>query len=121
MVKHNELGKKGEEIAERHLLSRGFKVLEKNWRYGRDEIDIVATIDHWLVIVEVKTRTSDLFGEPETAVTPGKQRSIIRAAEGYIIAKDYKGETRFDVIGILFDHGKIRLNHIEDAFLPRLK
>ncbi len=120
MAKHNQLGKTGEEIAAKHLLGKGYSILERNWYYSHDEIDIIASHGDWLVIVEVKTRTSDQFGEPETSVTPSKQKALIRAAEGYIMEKDYKGETRFDVIGILLDHGKIQLNHIEDAFLPRL-
>jgi putative endonuclease len=118
MAKHNDLGKNGENIAANYLLRSGFTILERNWRYNRDELDIIAQDDQWLVIVEVKTRTSAWFGEPEMAVTPLKQRSMIRAAEGYIREKDYKGETRFDVIGILFDKEKVYMNHIRDAFLP---
>jgi putative endonuclease len=118
MAKHNDLGKNGENIAANYLLRSGYEILARNWRYNRDEIDIIAKSGDWLVIVEVKTRTSAWFGEPEMAVTPNKQRSIIRAAEGYIRETDYKGETRFDVIGILFDKQDIQLNHIEDAFLP---
>ncbi len=118
MAKHNELGKNGENIAANYLLRSGYEIQVRNWRYNRDEIDIIAKSGNWLVIVEVKTRTSAWFGEPETAVTPAKQRSIIRAAEGYIRETDYKGETRFDVIGILFDKQEIQLNHIRDAFLP---
>lgn len=118
MAKHNELGKNGENIAVKSLLEKGYTILERNWRFSRDEIDIIARDGDWLVIVEVKTRTSAWFGEPETAVTRAKQRSLIRAAEEYILEHDYQGETRFDVIGILFDHQHVRLNHIQDAFLP---
>lgn len=118
MAKHNELGKNGENVAVTYLLRKGYIILERNWRFSRDEIDIIAKDRDWLVIVEVKTRTSAWFGEPEMAVTRSKQKALVRAAEGYIQEKDYKGETRFDVIGILFDNGKVELNHIEDAFLP---
>ncbi len=118
MATHNDLGKNGENIAANYLLKSGYEILARNWRYNRDEIDIIAKSGEWLVIVEVKTRTSAWFGEPEMAVTPLKQRSMVRAAEGYIKEQDYKGETRFDVIGILFDKEKVSLNHIRDAFLP---
>lgn len=120
MAQHNDLGKLGEDLAAKHIETLGYPVLARNWRNGRDEIDIIARDGEWLVIVEVKTRTSEYFGEPETAVTPAKQKSLVRAAEAYIFATDYRGETRFDVIGILLDHGKVRLNHIIDAFTPRL-
>ena len=118
MATHNDLGKNGENIAASYLLKNGFTILERNWRSGRDEIDIIATDSDLLVIVEVKTRTSAWFGEPETAVTVAKQRSLLRAAEAYILEKNYRGETRFDVVGILFDKQQISLNHIKDAFLP---
>lgn len=121
MAKHNELGKLGEDLATKHLEEKGYRIIARNWRFGRDELDIIATFREWLVITEVKTRTTDRFGEPEVAVTPAKQRSIIKAAEGYIFETNYRGETRFDVIGILLGNGKVIINHIEDAFLPRMK
>ncbi len=120
MAEHNELGKLGEDLAAKHIEKLGYPILARNWRNGHDEIDIIARDGEWLVIVEVKTRTSEYFGEPETAVTTAKQKSLVRAAEAYIFAHDFRGETRFDVIGILLDHGKINLNHIIDAFTPRL-
>ena len=118
MAEHNDLGKNGENVAANYLLRNGYVILERNWRYNRDEIDIIARDQEWLVIVEVKTRTSAWFGEPETSVTPSKQRSLVRAAEGYIQERNFRGETRFDVIGVLFDKRQISLNHIKDAFLP---
>lgn len=120
MAKHNELGKAGEEIAAGHLERRGYRILARNWRIHRDELDIIAKKDGKLIVVEVKTRSTAQFGEPETAVTPGKIRSIVRATEEYIMMTDYNGETQFDVIGILLGEGKMQMNHIEDAFSPRL-
>ncbi|NVO19899.1 MAG: YraN family protein [Bacteroidetes bacterium] len=118
MATHNDLGKNGENIAANYLTRKGYQIIKRNWRYNRDEIDIIAKDGDWLVIVEVKTRTSDWFGEPEMAVTRTKQQSLVRAAQGYIMETDFKGETRFDVIGILFDKQQVKLNHVEDAFLP---
>ncbi len=120
MAQHNELGKYGEELAAQHLLKKGYQILRRNWHAGHDEIDIIAKDGDWLVIVEVKTRTSEYAGEPETAVTKTKQKSLVRAAEAFIHEIDHPGETRFDVIGILIEKGEYELNHIEDAFVPRM-
>ena len=120
MAEHNDLGKTGEDLAEKHLVQLGYKILQRNWHHGHDEIDIIALDGDWLVVVEVKTRTTDLFGEPEMEVKPAKQKAIVRTTEAYIQLTDYKGDTRFDVIGILLGGGKQILNHIEDAFLPGL-
>lgn len=120
MAQHNELGKKGEELAENHLRKLGYQIMARNWHHGHEELDIVALEGQNLVVVEVKTRTADYFGEPEMEVKPAKQRSIVRATEAYIIENDYQGETRFDVIGILLGKGKMELKHIKDAFMARL-
>ena len=122
MAEHNELGKKGEEHAKNYLQQKGFSILHTNWRFGKDEIDIIA-IDkekNQLVIVEVKTRMSDYFGEPEIAVTKAKQKFLIRATEVFIMQKNIEQETRFDVIAITVVSGKFKLNHIENAFYPTL-
>jgi len=120
MADHNELGKIGEDLAEKHLQRIGYKILQRNWRFGHDELDIIARDGEWLVVVEVKTRTTDLFGEPEMEVKPAKQRSIVRTTDAYIQFSDFKGETRFDVIGILLGGGKVVLNHVKDAFMARM-
>ncbi len=120
MADHNELGKIGEDLAEKHLRRIGYKILQRNWHFGHDELDIIARDGEWLVIVEVKTRTSNQFGEPEMEVKPAKQRSIVRTADAYIQLANFNGETRFDVIGILLGGGKVELNHIKDAFMARM-
>ena len=68
MAKHYDLGKKGEEIAANYLAEKGYKIIARNWRFGKDEIDIIAEHDNFLVIIEVKTRSSSDYGEPEEAV-----------------------------------------------------
>jgi putative endonuclease len=80
MAEHNELGKQGEEIAQQHLSDKGYKILQCNWRFGSEEIDIIARKDNILVIVEVKTRQTNFFGEPEESVTKKKQKFLVRAA-----------------------------------------
>ena len=111
-----ELGRKGEELAANHLSGKGYKILERNWRRGRNEIDIIARDGNFVVIVEVKTRESNAFGEPEMSVTREKQKALIRAANSYILYKDIHDEVRFDIVSIIIGKGKEVINHIEDAF-----
>ncbi len=120
MAKHNILGKKGEEIAARYLAGKGYKILERNWRFGRDEIDIIAKDKETIVIIEVKTRSTDYFGRPEEAVTQRKQEFLIRAAEEYIIQKETDNELRFDIFTVIIEKQKQTIRHIEDAFYPTL-
>jgi len=120
MAKHNELGKRGEVIARTFLEAKGFDVLETNWRHEKDEIDIIA-IDHdELVIVEVKTRSTDYFGDPSEAVGKAKEEFIIRAAEAYIEIHDLNMDTRFDIISIITNNDGENIEHIKDAFYPEL-
>lgn len=118
MNKNLELGNKGEAFALHLLMSKGFKILERNWRFRKDEVDIIATDDQFLVIVEVKTRSTSYFGEPYTAVTKKKQGFLIRAANAYIEKQDIDLECRFDIISIVFAKDKPYVDHIEDAFYP---
>jgi putative endonuclease len=120
MAEHNELGKKGEEIALQHLIKNQYTILETNWRFGKDEIDIIAKLNEILVIVEVKTRSSNYLIEPELAVTKKKQRFLIRAANAYIDKKDLELETQFDIISIVVFPDRNELQHIDDAFYPTL-
>ena len=119
MASHNDLGKEGEQMAAAHLVKSGYKILEQNWHFGKEEIDIIARIGDELVIVEVKTRNSDFFGEPHEFVSKGKQNHMIRAAHAYVEKFDLDVEVRFDVIGIILNKSGQKLDHIEDAFQPR--
>jgi putative endonuclease len=121
MAEHNELGKQGEEIAVSHILKQGYKILDLNWRAGRNEIDIIARDKDFLVIIEVKSRSNDTFTEPEEAVTREKQQALIRAANAYIFRKNINLETRFDIISIIHNKNETRVNHLKDAFYPRLR
>lgn len=118
MIEKQELGRIGEEFALRLLVSKGYKILEKNWRFGKDEVDIIASNNQILIIVEVKTRSSSYFGEPYTAVNKKKQIFLIRAANAYIEKNDIDLECRFDIISIVFGSNKHQVEHIEDAFYP---
>ncbi|MEI7491523.1 MAG: YraN family protein [Bacteroidota bacterium] len=118
MSKSYDLGKKGEDLAAEYLLSKGYKILARNFRAGKAELDIVAFDGKTLVIVEVKTRNTNYFGEPEQWVTPSKQKLLIRAANAYVKLRAIKGEIRFDVISVIADEHGTEIRHIPDAFYP---
>ena len=101
----------------RHLRSLGFQILEMNYHYGRSEIDIIADDGGTLVFCEVKMRTNEEYGDPEYAITPGKQKKIRRVASGYLYEHEIKErECRFDVVAIRLNQGKPEINYIRNAF-----
>ena len=120
MLAAHELGKRGEELAASFLEEKGYIILATNFRAGKKELDIIARDGEVLVIVEVKTRNTGYFGEPEGFVTPAKQKLILRAANAYIKREKFNGETRFDVIALVTGDSGLRINHIRDAFYPTL-
>ena len=111
-------GDRGEEIAADLLMSKGFQIIERNYRYGRGEIDIIANDKDILVFIEVKTRKNLEFGPPETAITKNKQNQIRRIATAYLVEKEISDtDCRFDVVAILLKKNLPPLiNHIENAF-----
>ena len=119
-MKKNELGKKGEEIAGKLLIKKGYQILDRNWYHNSKEIDIIALGKDTLVIVEVKSRDHHFHVEPRDAVTEQKQRFLINAADAYIRKNELEFETRFDVISIVFYPGSHEIEHIEGAFYPTL-
>ena len=120
MSKHYDLGKKGEDLAARYLAGKGYQIIERNWRFGKDEIDIIAEYDNFLVIIEVKTRSTSYYGNPEEAVDEQKQRFIIRTANEYVMQKEINLEVRFDILSIVIESNKQTINHIEEAFYPTI-
>jgi len=119
MAEHNNLGRKGEELAKQHLENAGYEILDENWRFGKAEVDLIAYQNKTIIFVEVKTRTGNAFGEPEDFVDAAKQTLLVSAADKFIELMDFNGEVRFDIVAILFDQqGNYRLNHIQDAFWP---
>ncbi|MCK9203430.1 MAG: YraN family protein [Bacteroidales bacterium] len=121
MKNHITLGKEGEEAAVRHLEEKGYRILDRNWRWGRQEIDIIARTGPFIVFAEVKTRKSNYFSEPEDAVTKTKQRILMNVANAYVRYHKINLEVRFDVITILIQAGKQTVRHIEDAFYITLR
>lgn len=95
------LGREGEDRAARYLEKKGYKILERNFSAGGGEIDLIALHEGAVVFVEVKTRTTNAFGAPELAVTPQKQRRMVKAALSYIKRRNFhQVPCRFDVVAI---------------------
>lgn len=114
-------GNWGEEQAFALLVQSGLKVLERNWRYKRAEIDIIAKEDDILVFVEVKTRAYTAFGRPEEMVGRQKRKLLIDAAMAYMRSVGHEWEIRFDIVSVLGEPGKaFEIRHFRDAFFPGL-
>jgi putative endonuclease len=117
---NRDTGALGEELAATFLVSRGYRILERNFRCKGGEVDIVARDpkDKSLVFVEVKTRRGISYGVPQLAVTPFKQRQISKASLTWLSKNRlHDSNARFDVIAILLsDDGQHRVEHISNAF-----
>ncbi|MBZ0327918.1 MAG: YraN family protein [Altibacter sp.] len=116
MAYHNELGKIGEQLAADYLLRNGFAILKRNFVFDKAEIDIIAQKDNQVIIVEVKTRNSDYFGDPQDFVSKGKVKLLVKAANEYMIANDLDLEVRFDIISVLKNKTIESVEHFENAF-----
>ena len=117
MAEHNDLGNLAEELAATFLEKKGYKILVKNFRYQRGEIDIIAEFNNQIIIVEVKARGSDIFMEPQEAVTKTKIKSLVMVADFFMKDRNLNQEVRFDIIAVLPDEKrKLHITHLEDAF-----
>lgn len=118
MAKHLILGHQGEDIAARYLEEHGYNVLDRNWRSGHKELDLIVTKESVLVIVEVKTRTSTDYGDPWSFVDEKKIRRTVHAADAYIRLNRIDLDVRFDIVSISIEDGDFKVEHIEQAFFP---
>ena len=118
MAKHLILGREGEDIAARYLEEHGYTVLDRNWRSGHKELDLIVTDGNTLVFVEVKTRTSTEYGDPWTFVDDRKIRRIVNSADAYIRFRQVDMDVRFDIVSISIEDGVFKVEHIEQAFFP---
>lgn len=116
MAAHNDLGSKGEQTAVDFLIQKKYNILECNWRYKKAEIDIIALQHNTLAIVEVKTRSTDYFGNPQDFVNPKKIKLLTEAVNEYVISNNLDVEVRFDIIAIVTQNNKIQIEHLENAF-----
>jgi putative endonuclease len=113
-----DIGRRGEDLAADFLSQKGYRIVARNYRAGRGEIDLIGWWgERLLVFFEVKTRRSEAFGGPEEAVTPRKQRVLMRTAGAYMESIGYDWAVRFDVVAILLrDEVLLDIRHHEDAF-----
>ena len=113
---NKDIGNKGEEEAVNYLRGKGFHIITSNYRFKRNEIDIIAKIDDLLVFIEVKKRSTNKFGYPETFVNKHQTDRIMKASEEYQYQINWQGPIRFDIISIEVLSGKKEITHFEDAF-----
>lgn len=120
MAQHNDLGQWGEQVAEELLRAKGFAILFKNYRIGRLELDLVVQQQPFeIVVVEVKTRSSELWQDPISAVHKQKQRHLIRAGNHLLRRLNaLHTSVRFDLISVVGAPHDYKISHIEDAFYP---
>jgi len=117
MANHNDLGKKAEDLAVEFLQKKGYKILIRNFRYQKAEIDIIAEKDSLIIVIEVKARSTDAFNLPQEAVNKRKISLIVSATNHYLEEFKKDQEVRFDIISVLPDEkGKLVIEHITDAF-----
>jgi len=116
MAQHNELGKKGEQLAVDYLLEHNYDIIERNYRFDKAEVDIIAKKGTILAIIEVKTRSTKDFGNPEEFVKPKQIQRLVKAVDEYVTVNDLDVEIRFDIIAIVKNGKDYEVEHIEDAF-----
>lgn len=118
MAAHNELGKWGEDLAASFLKEKGYQIIERDWKSGHHDLDIVAKDGNTLVIVEVKTRRNRLFGDPEEAIDYKKRKSLQSAINHYVKTHRFGSIVRFDIISIVGTIGsQPEIDHIIDVAL----
>jgi putative endonuclease len=116
-MEKKELGKKGEEVALRFLKRKGYRIIETNYVCKLGEMDLIAKEKDTLVFIEVKTRTSMMFGPPQLAVNPSKQRQLSKVALNFLKEKKLEDvKARFDVVAILLGQKGEEIELIRNAF-----
>ena len=116
-----EKGEKGEQLAVDYLVKNNYTIIERNWRFLKGEIDIICEKNNLLIIVEVRTRGTYDFGNPEEFVSRKQQKLIVNTAHEFIVRRTIEKETRFDIVSILLKEDySFELEHLEDAFGPTL-
>ena len=116
-----DLGKRGEDVALEYLLRRGMKLLERNWRSGHKELDLVMEEERFIRIVEVRSRNFPAQIDPFESVDTAKRKKIIQAAKGFVAANRSRirgKEVVFDVVSILFNGELFKVEYIREAFAP---
>ena len=116
MAKHNELGKKGEQMAVDFLLVKGYNIIARNYRFDKAEVDIIARQQDILAIIEVKARSTADFGDPQDFVKPKQIKNLVKAVDEYVTVNNLDVEVRFDIIAITKKEKDYSVEHLENAF-----
>lgn len=116
MALHNELGKKGEQLAVDFLIKKGYTIVQRNYRFQKAEVDIIAQLKDTLAIVEVKTRSTVDFGNPQDFVKPKQIQRLVKAVDEYVNVNKLDVEVRFDIIAIVRQDKGFTIEHLENAF-----
>jgi putative endonuclease len=116
MARHNDLGILGERLAIEYLMEKGYVILKRNFRFEKHEIDIIAKHKQFLVVVEVKTRSTSKFGEPQDFVKPQQISRLVNAANAFVVKNNLDKEVRFDSVAIIKTQNSFKIKHIENAF-----
>jgi len=116
MAQHNQLGKKGEQLAIDFLLDKGYDIVERNYRFDKAEVDIIAKKNQTLAIIEVKTRSTSDFGDPQDFLKPKQIKRIVKAVDEYVLVNKMNFEIRFDIIAIVKENQGYSIEHLENAF-----
>jgi len=116
MAKHLRLGKRAEYLATDFLRKQGFFIRDKNYRSGAAEVDIIAQKAKRLHFIEIKSKHSLSYGEPEEQIGKGKIQRYHQAAESFQLEEKWHGEIQFDSISITFFPQAVKIEHFEDAF-----
>ncbi|MBR3064931.1 MAG: YraN family protein [Bacteroidales bacterium] len=120
-MKKGETGRRGEDLALAWLERRGFRLLDRNWRSGHKELDLVMESAARVHIVEVKTLTPPLQGQPYEKVDAVKQTCLIAAARHYIACRQIRKEVQFDVVSVILDGTRTEVQYIPEAFYPIIR
>jgi len=118
MAESHEFGVKAEAFAAEFLISLGFCILHRNWRYGHKELDIVCTDGKLLVVAEVKARNQEVFPMPEDLLSHDKERYIMEAAEHYMFQYGIRLPVRFDLLSVIRNGRGMDIEHLVDAIIP---
>ena len=116
MAHHNDLGKQGEDLAVKYLQKNGYEILVCNYIFQKAEVDIIAKKENILAIVEVKTRSTNAFGNPQDFLKPKQIQRIVKAVDHYITSNQLDVEVRFDIIAIVKKGNQFDLEHLENAY-----
>ncbi|MGB5238775.1 MAG: YraN family protein [Flavobacteriaceae bacterium] len=116
MTVNHKLGKLGEELAVKYLITNGYTILQRNYRHRKAEIDIIAQKDEILAIVEVKSRSGGFYESLENSISRKKRNLLIMAADEYVQQNDLDLEVRFDIVIILSEPSGYTIEHYADAF-----